>query len=113
MSDMTSAIGDILRVQRLLNGPSTRAVVLDGLSRATARIALPRPRPEVAVGLDEVLGARTSHYRFHSEPPAPRACRRYCGGHWGRSEWSGCLVVRSTGYAWLRPRAACRHRRYT
>ncbi|SBW22575.1 SagB family peptide dehydrogenase [Protofrankia symbiont of Coriaria ruscifolia] len=69
MGDTTSAIGRVRQIQRLLNGLPTREVVLDGLSRATAQVALPRPRSDVAVGLGEVLATRKSHYRFHVEPP--------------------------------------------
>ncbi|WP_322751722.1 MULTISPECIES: hypothetical protein [unclassified Frankia] len=36
MSDITNAIGDILRIQRLLNGPPAREVVLGGVFRYEA-----------------------------------------------------------------------------
>ncbi|AEH09322.1 MULTISPECIES: SagB family peptide dehydrogenase [Protofrankia] len=72
MSDTADVISRIQRIQDLLNDPPNREVVLDGLSAATGRIALPRARPDIPVGLGQVLAARRSHYRFHADPPDAR-----------------------------------------
>jgi SagB-type dehydrogenase family enzyme len=57
------------RVQRLLNGPSSRTVVLDGLHEAAGRVRLPEPSAELPGRLADVLHSRRSSYRFATAAP--------------------------------------------
>ncbi|MGQ0777788.1 MAG: nitroreductase family protein [Pseudonocardiales bacterium] len=67
---MAARLERIREVQRVLDGPPTRQVVLDGLSAVTTRIALPEPRTDLSAGLGQIIATRSSRYRFDATPPS-------------------------------------------